>query len=86
LGVGRGADNSSPKKFATFETFHKSSDLCETWSLTPREEYRLKVFENRVLGIILGAKRDKVTWQWGRIHNKELYDRYFSPNIIKVIK
>jgi hypothetical protein len=34
---------------------------CETWSLTLREEYRLRVFENRVLRRIFGPKRDKVT-------------------------
>ena len=34
---------------------------CETWSLTLREEYRLRVFENRVLRRILGPKRDEVT-------------------------
>jgi hypothetical protein len=34
---------------------------CKTWSLTLREEQRLKVFENKVLRRILGARRDKVT-------------------------
>jgi hypothetical protein len=34
---------------------------CEAWSLALREEYRLRVFENRVLRIIFGLKRDKVT-------------------------
>jgi hypothetical protein len=34
---------------------------CETWSLTLREEHRLKVFENRVLRRIFGSKRDEVT-------------------------
>jgi hypothetical protein len=33
---------------------------CETWSLTLREEHRLRVFENRVLGRIIGPKRDEV--------------------------
>ena len=60
--------------------------MCETWSVTLREEYRLRVFEKRVLGKIFGPKMDKVTWQWRKIYNKELYDRYFSPNIINVIK
>jgi hypothetical protein len=36
---------------------------CETWSLTLREEHRLRVFENRVLGIF-GPKRDEVTGGW----------------------
>jgi hypothetical protein len=34
---------------------------CETWSLTRREEHRLRVFENRVLRRIFGPKRDEVT-------------------------
>ena len=40
--------------------------LCgsETWSLTLREESRLRVFENRVLRIIFGPKRDEVRGEW----------------------
>jgi hypothetical protein len=34
---------------------------CETWSLTLREEHRLRVFENGVLRRIFGSKRDEVT-------------------------
>jgi len=37
---------------------------CETWSLTLREECRLRVFENRVLRRIFGPKRDEVTGEW----------------------
>jgi hypothetical protein len=59
---------------------------CETWSLTLREEHRLRVFENRVLRRIFGPKRDEVTGEWRRIHNDELYALYTSPNIIWVIK
>jgi hypothetical protein len=47
---------------------------CETWSLTLREEHRLRVFENRVLRVIFGPKRDGVTGEWRRLHNKELND------------
>jgi hypothetical protein len=42
---------------------------CETWSLTLREEHRLRVFENRVLRRIFGLKRDEMTGEWRRLHN-----------------
>jgi hypothetical protein len=57
-----------------------------TWSVTLREEHRLRVFENRVLRRIFGPKRDEVTGEWIRLHNEELNDLYSSPNIIRVIK
>ena len=59
---------------------------CETWSLTFREERRLRVFENRVLRRIFGPKRDKVTREWRKLHNEELNDLYSSRNIVRVIK
>jgi hypothetical protein len=59
---------------------------CETWSLTLREEHRLRVFENRVLRRICGPKRDEVTGEWRKLHNEELHDLYCSPNNIGVIK
>jgi hypothetical protein len=59
---------------------------CETWSVTLREEHRLRVFENRVLRRLFGPKRDEVTGQWRRLHNEELNDLYSSTNIIRVIK
>jgi len=46
----------------------------ETWSLTLREYRRLRVFENRVLRKIFGPKRDEVTGEWRKLHNKELHD------------
>jgi hypothetical protein len=44
------------------------------------------VFENRVLRRIFGPKRDEVTGNWKKIHNKELHDLYSSPSIIRIIK
>jgi hypothetical protein len=58
----------------------------ETWSLTLREERRLRVFENRVLRRIFGPTRDEETGEWIKLHNEELNDLYCSPNIIRVIK
>ena len=49
---------------------------CETWSLTAREECRLRVFENRVQRRVLGPKRDKVTGEWRKLHTEELNDLY----------
>jgi hypothetical protein len=57
-----------------------------TWSLTLREEHRLKVFENRVLRKIFGPKRDEVTGEWRKLHNEGLHDLYSSPSIIRIIK
>jgi hypothetical protein len=58
---------------------------CETWSLTLREEYRLRVFENRVLRRIFGPKRE-VDESWRKLHNDELHNLHSSPNIDRVIK
>jgi hypothetical protein len=59
---------------------------CKTWSLTLREERRLRVYENKVLTKVFEPKRDKVTRNWRRLHRDELYDLYPSPNMIRVIK
>ena len=56
---------------------------CETWSLTLREERRLRTFENRVL-TIYGPTGDKITGEWRKLH-EELNDLY-SPHIIGLIK
>ena len=60
--------------------------VCETWSLTLREEHTLNFFENRVLRRIFGPKRNKVTGEWRRLHNEELYALYSTPNITRMIK
>ena len=44
--------------------------------MTLREERRLRVFENRVLRRVFGPKRDEVTGEWRKLHNKELSDLY----------
>jgi hypothetical protein len=51
-----------------------------------REEFRLRVFENRVLRRIFGPKRDEVTEEWRKLHNEKLKDLYSSTNIMRVIK
>jgi hypothetical protein len=56
----------------------------ETWSLTLREEHRLRDYENRVLRIF-GSEREE-DGSWRKLHNHELHSLYSSPNIIKVIK
>jgi len=59
---------------------------CETWSLTLREERKLRVFENIVLMRIFGPRRDLEKGEWRRLQNEELNDLYSSPNIVRVIK
>jgi hypothetical protein len=58
---------------------------CETWSVTLREEHRLRVFKNRVLRRILGPKREE-DGSWKTLHNDKLHNLYSSPNIVRVIK
>jgi hypothetical protein len=59
---------------------------CENWSLTLKEEHRLRVFENRVPRRVFGPKRDEVTGEWRKLHNEELRDLYSSQSIIRIIK
>ena len=59
---------------------------CRTWSLTLREEHRLRVFENKVLRKIFGAKRDQITGERRKLYNAELHALYSSPNIIRNLK
>jgi len=59
---------------------------CETWSLTLREDCRLRVFENRMLRRIFGPTIDEVTRKWRKLHKEELNALYCSLNIVPVIK
>jgi hypothetical protein len=59
---------------------------CETWSLTLREEYRLRVFENGMLRRIFGQRRDEVTGYFRKLHNEELHNLYSLPSIIRMIQ
>jgi hypothetical protein len=60
---------------------------CETWSLTLREECRLRVFENKVLRRIFGPKWDEITGSGeDNIKRSFIYALYSLPNIIRVIK
>jgi hypothetical protein len=75
-------------KIRIYKTIILPVDLygCETWSLTLREVHGMRVFENRVLRRIFGPKRDEVTGEWRKLHNKELCDLYSSPSIVRIIK
>ena len=59
---------------------------CENWSLTLREERRLRVFENTLLRRVYGPKRDEITKEWRKLHNEELSELYSLPNIVRVVK
>jgi hypothetical protein len=59
---------------------------CETWSLTLRKECRLRDFDNGVLWRLFGSKREQITGEWRRLHNKELHALYSTTNIIRMIK
>jgi hypothetical protein len=59
---------------------------CETWSLILREEYRLRLLENRVLRRIVRQKRDDVTGECRKLHNEELRDLFSSPSIVRIME
>ncbi|KAJ4442853.1 hypothetical protein ANN_04446 [Periplaneta americana] len=59
---------------------------CVTWTLTLKEELRLRIFENKMPRKIFGIRRDKVTGEWRKSHNAELHALYPSPNIIRNFK
>jgi hypothetical protein len=58
---------------------------CKTWSLTLREEDRLKAFEKIMLRRIFEPKRDEVIGGWRKPHNEELHNLYSSPYIIRMM-
>jgi hypothetical protein len=51
-----------------------------------RQKRRLRVYENGVLGAILGPNSDEVTEEWRKQHNEELNYLYLSTIIVRVIK
>jgi hypothetical protein len=59
---------------------------CETWSLTLREEHRLRIFENRVLRRIFGPKRDEVTGSAENFIMRSFMICTPHPKIVRVIK
>jgi hypothetical protein len=75
-------------KIRIYKTIVLSAVLygCETWSLTLREEHRLRVFENTMLRGRFGPKIDEVIGEWRKLHNGELHDLYPSPSIIRIVK
>ena len=50
------------------------------------KQQRLRVFENKVLRKIFGAKKDEISGEWRKLHNAELHALYSSPNIIRSLK
>jgi hypothetical protein len=58
---------------------------CEIWSLTLREENRLRAFENRVLKRVFGPKKDEVTGEWRKLQTEELHNLYSTQNINRKI-
>jgi hypothetical protein len=58
---------------------------CETWSLVSRKEHWMKIFENMVQRGTCASKKNEMVVGWRKLHN-ELYDLYYSPNIIAMKK
>jgi hypothetical protein len=60
--------------------------MCETWSLTLKEQHRRRVLENKVQRRIFGLKKEEVVGDWRKLHNEKLHNLYSSPSIIRIIK
>jgi hypothetical protein len=60
--------------------------VCEAWSLTLRQEHRLRLFENRVLMRVSGLKRDEIMGGWRKLSTLKLHNLYSSLNKIRMIK
>ena len=56
--------------------------VCETWSLTLREECNLRVFGNRVLRIMFIPKKEEVRGEWRKLRKEELNDLYCSQKFL----
>jgi hypothetical protein len=54
----------------------------ETWSLTLKEDHRLRVFKNRLLRKIFGSKREEEAEGWGKLHKEALHNLYSSINVM----
>jgi hypothetical protein len=60
--------------------------MVQNLAMTLKEEYRLRVFEKRVLRRMFGLRRDEVTGGWRKLHNEEILNLYPSASVIKMIK
>ena len=60
-----------------------NTDGSDTWSLTLREECRLRVLEKRVLRRIFWPKMDEVTGEWRKLHDDELMISTPHPTLIE---
>jgi hypothetical protein len=62
-------------------TLHFGLYGCKTRFLILREEHRFRVFKSRAVGKIFGPKREEVTGNCRKLHNEELHELHFLPDI-----